>query len=317
MSEPTAIILDCDPGVDDAVAILLAAGHPGVDVLAVTTVGGNQSLAKVTANALAITHLAGLDDTVVAAGCDAPLLSEPHYAAHVHGESGIGDVAVPPGEHALDPRHAVDVIVETIMSRPAGEVTLVAIGPLTNLALAIRREPAIVPRVAQVVLMGGAIGPGNVSPVAEFNIATDPHAARVVFRAGWPLTMVGLDATHATRVDTGVVDRVRGIGTPAATLAADLLDFTRRTYPPSTQFDDPPCHDPLALAALIDPDVVRVVSAPVDVEVAGELTVGMTVVDLRNAPGEDCRTRVVTDVDRDRFWDLVVGAVSRAGRAKD
>lgn len=305
MAERRQIILDCDPGVDDAVALCVAQGHPDLELLAVTTVGGNQSLSKVTDNALALAAHLRLDDVPVAAGCAVPLLRAPRDARHVHGESGLGDVVLPPGDHALDPRHAVDVIVETLMSRPAGTVTLVPIGPLTNLALAVHKEPAIVARVREVVLMGGAIGPGNVSPVAEFNIATDPHAARVVFRAGWPLTMVGLDATHATRVDEEIVARVRALGTPAAALAADLLDCTRRTYPPSARFVDPPCHDPLALAAVADPAILQTVAAPVDVEVAGDLTTGMTVVDLRLQAPPDCPTRVATAIDRDRFWDVV------------
>lgn len=195
------IILDCDPGYDDAAAILLAAGNPNVNILAITVVAGNQSIAKVTRNALAIAQVAGLHDVPIAAGATRPLMIEPEVAAEIHGETGLDDATLPE-EIVLktDPRHAVQVIIDTVMSRPAGTVTLVPTGPLTNIALAARLEPRIVERVKEVVLMGGAVHTGNHGPYSEFNIGTDPEAADIVFKEKWKVVMVGLDLTYQARV---------------------------------------------------------------------------------------------------------------------
>ena len=192
------IILDCDPGYDDAAAILLAAGNPNVNILAITVVAGNQSIAKVTRNALAIAQVAGLHDVPIAAGATRPLMIEPEVAAEIHGETGLDDATLP-DEIVLktDPRHAVQVIIDTVMSRPAGTVTLVPTGPLTNIALAARLEPRIVERVKEVVLMGGAVHTGNHGPYSEFNIGTDPEAADIVFKEKWKVVMVGLDLIAA------------------------------------------------------------------------------------------------------------------------
>ena len=194
------IILDCDPGYDDAAAILLAAGNPNVNILAITVVAGNQSIAKVTRNALAIAQVAGLHDVPIAAGATRPLMIEPEVAAEIHGETGLDDATLP-DEIVLktDPRHAVQVIIDTVMSRPAGTVTLVPTGPLTNIALAARLEPRIVERVKEVVLMGGAVHTGNHGPYSEFNIGTDPEAADIVFKEKWKVVMVGLDLTYQER----------------------------------------------------------------------------------------------------------------------
>ncbi|WP_418605476.1 nucleoside hydrolase [Georgenia sp. SUBG003] len=193
----TRILLDVDPGHDDALAILAAAGLPGVEIAAITTVGGNQTLEKVTRNALAVATVAGLEGVVVAAGCDRPLVSGAVLTdSETHGESGLDGPDLPAPTVALDPRHGVDVIVETVMTADPGTVTLVPTGPLTNVAAAVRREPEIAERVAEVVLMGGGFTKGNVTPAAEFNIYTDPEAAHIVFTAPWRVTMVGLDLTH-------------------------------------------------------------------------------------------------------------------------
>jgi purine nucleosidase len=310
---PHAIVLDCDPGHDDAVALLLAHGSPEVELLAVTTVAGNQSLDRVTRNALAVARVGGITGVPFAAGADRPLVRERDHAASIHGESGLDGPVLPEPVLALDPRHAVEVIVETVMTRDPGTVTLVPTGPLTNIALAARTEPRIVDRVRQVVLMGGAHRTGNWTPVAEFNIRADPEAARVVMRAGWDVVMVGLDVTHQALATPDVVARIAGVGTAPARFVVELLEFFGRSYRETMGFAHPPVHDPCALAYVIDPSVLTVRRAPVDVELAGELTTGMTVADLRGPAPEGGRTSVAVGLDRERFWDLVVDALERIG----
>jgi purine nucleosidase len=310
---PRPIILDCDPGHDDAVALLLAHGSPEVELLAVTTVAGNQDLGRVTRNALAVARVAGLTGVPVAAGADRPIVRARDHAASIHGESGLDGPALPEPAQALDPRHAVDLIVETVLAREPGTVTLVPTGPLTNIALAVLREPRIVDRVRQVVLMGGAYRTGNWSPVAEFNIRADPEAARVVLRAGWDVVVVGLDLTHQALATPEVVRRIAGVGTAPARFVEELLAFFTASYRDAMGFDAPPVHDPCAVAYVIDPAVMTVRRAPVDVELAGELTTGMTVVDLRAPAADDCPTAIALELDRERFWDLVVDALARVG----
>lgn len=310
---PRPIILDCDPGHDDAVALLLAHGSPDLELLAVTTVAGNQDLEKVTRNALAVARVAGLTGVPVAAGADRPIVRVRDHAPSIHGESGLDGPVLPEPAQALDPRHAVDLIVETVMSREPGTVTLVPTGPLTNIALAVLREPRIVDRVRQVVLMGGAYRTGNWSPVAEFNIREDPEAARVVLRAGWDVVVVGLDLTHQALATPDVVRRIADVGTAPARFVEELLAFFTASYRDTMGFAAPPVHDPCAVAYVIDPSVMTVRRAPVDVELAGELTTGMTVVDLRGPAPEACPTAIALELDRERFWDLVVDALERIG----
>ncbi|MEK0306348.1 nucleoside hydrolase [Bifidobacterium favimelis] len=309
------IILDSDPGHDDAVAILLALGNPNIDLLGVTTVGGNQSLDKVTYNARAVLEKAHATDVPVHAGCDRPLVRPLEVAASIHGQSGLDGVDLPVPTRPLDPGHAVDWIIETIMDNEPGTITLVPTGPLTNIAMAARKEPRIVERVREVVLMGGGYHVGNWSPVAEFNIKVDPEAARVVFNAPWPVTMVGLDLTHQALCTPEVQERIRSIGTDLSTFVSGLMDFFRKSYKDNQDFVDPPVHDPCTVAYLIDPDIVKTRRCPVDVEVKGELTTGMTVADLRGPEpsAEECHTQVAVKLDFDGFWDLIVDAIKRIG----
>lgn len=310
---PHPIVLDCDPGHDDAVALLLAHGNPEIELLAVTTVAGNQTLDRVTRNALSVARVAGIAGVPFAAGADRPLVREREHAPSIHGESGLDGPVLPEPVLAPDPRHAVELIVETVMSREPGTVTLVPTGPLTNIALAARTEPRIVERVKQVVLMGGAAQTGNWTPVAEFNVLADPEAARVVLRAGWDVVVVGLDVTHQALATPDVVERIAAVGTAPARFVGELLEFFGRTYRETMGFPHPPVHDPCAVAYVIDPAVLTLRRAPVDVELAGELTTGMTVVDLRGPAPDGCRTSVALGLDRDRFWDLVVDALERIG----
>ena len=314
---PRKILLDCDPGHDDAVALLLAHGSPEIELLAVTTVAGNQTLEKVTRNALAVARVGGIAGVPFAAGCARPLLRTPgrggrHPRRVRAGRAGAAR-ARPRARRPLDPRHAVDLIIDTVLAHPPGSVTLVPTGPLTNIALAVRKEPRIVERVAEVVLMGGAYARGNRTPVSEFNIGCDPEAAQIVFREPWPVTMVGLDLTHQALATPAVVARIAELGTAPARFVADLLEFFAGTYRTLQGFAAPPVHDPCAVAFVIDPGVLTTRRAPLDVELHGALTTGMTVADLRGPEPADCHTRVAVTLDHARFWDLVVDALARIG----
>lgn len=252
------IILDCDPGHDDAIAILLAHGNPEIELLAVTTVVGNQTLEKVTKNALAVARIANITGVPFAAGCPRPLVRQIEVAPDIHGESGLDGPVLPEPTIELDPRHAVDLIIDTIMAHPAKTITLVPTAGLTNIALAARKEPRIVERVKEVVLMGGGYHVGNWSAVAEFNIKIDPEAAHIVFNEKWPLTMVGLDLTHQALATPEVVDKIRKVGTQPAKFVLELLDFFGAAYKDAQGFDYPPVHDPCAVAYVIDPAVMTV-----------------------------------------------------------
>ena len=303
------IIIDCDPGYDDAVALLLASGSPSVEVLAITTVAGNQTLEKVTRNALRIATLAGLD-VPVAAGAARPLLrDEVVVAANIHGESGLDGTTLPQATLKPDPRHSAQLIVDTVMNEPPQSVTLVPIGPLTNIALAARLEPRIVERVKEVVLMGGGYHIGNVKPMAEFNIENDPEAAHIVFEEKWPIVMVGLDLTYQALATQTVKDKIAAIHTPASDFVTQVLTRFSENYKKSKGFDEPPVHDACAVAYVIDPGVIETRKAPVHVEYRGEYTSGMTVTDLRRKAPQDCHTAVEMKLDRERFWNLVIEAV--------
>lgn len=310
---PEKIILDCDPGHDDAVALLLAHGSPEIELLAVTTVVGNQTLDKVTRNALSIARVAGITGIPFAAGADRPLVREVEVAPSIHGESGLDGPELPEPNTALDPRHAVDVIIDTVMAHEPDSVTLVPTGGLTNIALAARKEPRIIERVKKVVLMGGGVHVGNWSPVAEFNIAIDPEAAHVVFSSGWPVVMVGLDATHQALATPDVAGSIAALDTAPARFVGELLVFFGQTYRDAQGFDSPPVHDPCAVAHVIDPSIVPATPMPIRVEMTGTHTLGMTVADLRAPAPIDCQTSAALSLDKDRFWALVLDALERIG----
>jgi purine nucleosidase len=302
------IILDCDPGHDDAMAILLAHGNPEIELLAITTVAGNQTLDKTSLNARRVCTVAGVR-VPVAAGCDRPLTRELKTAAYIHGESGLDGPAFGEPTVALDQRHAVDLIIELLM-RSSGDITLVPTGPLTNIAMALRKEPRIAQKVQEIILMGGAYTRGNATPAAEFNIAVDPEAAAIVFTAGWPLTMVGLDLTHQALATPTVLQRIAALGTPVARIAVELMEFFREQYRRNAGFDSPPVHDPCAVARVIDPQVMHCVDAFVAIETRGEFTSGMTVTDFASGP---TNAQVATKLDVSLFWNLMVDAIERIG----
>ncbi|MFF2806688.1 nucleoside hydrolase [Streptomyces sp. NPDC058000] len=310
------IILDCDPGHDDAIAMLLAHGNPDIELVAVTTVVGNQTLEKVTRNALSVATIAGITGVPFAAGNPRPLVRSIETAPDIHGETGLDGPELPEPAFELDRRHAVDLIIDTVMSHEPGEITIVPTAGLTNIAMAVRKEPRIAERVREVVLMGGGYHEGNWSAVSEFNIIIDPEAAHIVFNETWPVTMVGLDLTHQALATPEVEAKIAAVGTAPARFVLELLDFFREAYRENQGFEFPPVHDPCAVAYVIDPDVMTVRKAPVDIELRGALTLGMTVTDFRAPAPADCHTQVAVKLDHERFWNLVVDALERIGEGR-
>ncbi len=303
------VILDCDPGHDDAIALLLALASPELDVLGVTTVHGNQTLEKTTANALRVLDLVGRTDLQVAAGCDRPLARELTVASHVHGDSGLDGPTLPPARRAPLGDHAVDFMERTIAASPA-PVTLVPTGPLTNVALLLERTGGA--NVERIVLMGGAIGEGNMTPAAEFNIWADPEAAQLVFRAGIDTTMIGLDVTHRALTTPAVQDRLRGAGTIGG-FVADLIDFFAVYHLETYGWDGAPIHDAVAVGHVIRPGLVTTIESNVEIEVESDLCRGRTVVDRWKRTGRPSNARVGTDMDVEGFFDLLVERIGRLG----
>jgi inosine-uridine nucleoside N-ribohydrolase len=310
------ILLDCDPGHDDAVAILLAARSPALQLEAITTVAGNQTLEKTTRNALKVCSLAGICNVPIAAGMDRPLVRDLRVAADIHGTSGLDGPALPEPDLSAAPIHGVDLLIEKLRASD-GDLTIVATGPLTNVAAAIRREPAIVPKIQQLVLMGGAIGQGNTTPAAEFNIYVDPEAAQIVFSSGRPITMIGLDVTHQAQATPEVRARIRALGSPVAHLVDDLLGFFGETYLRVFGFPAPPVHDPCAVAWVIDPTLIQSRPMRVDIELRGEWTTGRTVCDRYGITGRPANAEVGLELDVPRFWDLLIETLASYGEGSD
>ncbi|QYN47503.1 nucleoside hydrolase [Gilliamella sp. ESL0405] len=313
INQPKKIILDCDPGHDDAIALLLAHGNPNIELLAVTTVVGNQTLDKVTRNALSVARIANITNVPFAAGAVRPLVRNIEIAPDIHGDSGLDGPVLPEPTIELDNRHAIDLIIDTIMSHPPKTVTLVPTGGLTNIAMAVRKEPKIVERVKEVVLMGGGYHVGNWSAVAEFNIKIDPEAAHIVFNEKWPLTMVGLDLTHQALATPEVIEKIAAIKTKPAKFVLEMLEFFGKMYKQAQGFTYPPVHDPCAVAYVINPELIKTKRVPVDIELTGTLTLGMTVADFRFPADERCHTQVATELDHTGFWDLIVDSLKRIG----
>jgi pyrimidine-specific ribonucleoside hydrolase len=302
---PTPIILDCDPGHDDAIAILLALASPELDLIGVTTVAGNQTLDKTTRNALVTLEIGGRPDIPVAAGADAPLQRELRTAAHVHGESGLDGPELPePSARPVD-THAADFLAELI--EPG--VVLVPTAPLTNVALMLERHPDVRDRLERIVWMGGSIGEGNTTPAAEFNALVDPEAAAIVFASGIPITMIGLDVTHRALFTRAHAEELRGAGR-AGRFAAELSDFFLGFHERSYRFDGSPIHDAMAVGRVIDPTLVTTRRVNVAVETQSEFCDGRTVVDVRGVTGREPNADVGVDVDAARFLDLLVARLA-------
>ncbi|TMR95916.1 nucleoside hydrolase [Nonomuraea basaltis] len=299
------ILLDCDPGIDDALALALAAGSAdALEVAGITTVGGNVDLSLTTANALALREFLEFGDVPVTPGSAGALLRHTVRATHVHGATGLGAVVLPAPERGPSEGHAVDFIVETLRAAP-GEITLVAVGPLTNIALAVRREPRVVEWARDLVIMGGSYTRGNHNPAAEFNMLADPEAAAIVFEAGWTVKMMGLDVTLTAMVTSDVLDRMWPLGR-----LAELLVPAAQSYGVVTAESGPAIHDACAVAYVLDPSLFTCVPAVVNVETAGLYTRGMTVTDFK-VGDRRANALVATSLDVKRFWDLVLGAYER------
>lgn len=294
----TRVILDCDPGHDDALAILLAARR--LDLRAITTVAGNQSLDRTTLNARRMCTVAGITDVPIAAGADRPLAQDPLYAGEIHGDSGLDGPDFPPPTVDVDPRAALQLAAD-VLREPT---TIIATGPLTNVAKMIQHA-----NIERIVLMGGSTGRGNMAPLAEFNILADPEAADVVFRSGLPITMCGLDVTHQALATPQVLQRIADIDTPLARICHELLTYFADSYRTYFGFESPPVHDPVAVAAVIDPTIIAARPLNVEIELTGTHTRGATVVDLDHVTTRPPNALVATGLDVNRFWDLMIGAI--------
>lgn len=307
-TEARKIIIDCDPGHDDAIAILLAGANPGIELVGITTVAGNAEVEKTTVNALKVCEIAGLNDTPVAKGSPQPLVRNRETAADIHGDSGMDGPSLPSPTKTIVAEHAVDFMIQQILASD-GDITLVPVGPLTNIAMAMRKEPAIMPKIREIVLMGGGTF-GNWTPAAEFNIFVDAEAAKVVFESGVPLTMFGLDLTHKAQATPEIQERIKQIGNPVSEFVGELLQFFMHTYKEVFGFDGAPVHDACCVAYCIDPSIFSCRKLRVDIETKGEFSYGMTVVDMLGVTGKEPNVNVALDLDQEKFWELMVETLS-------
>jgi pyrimidine-specific ribonucleoside hydrolase len=305
----TRLIHDCDPGHDDAIALLLALASPELELLGVTTVAGNQTLELTTANAIRVLDHMGQGDVPVSAGAPRPLVRRRHVAANVHGDSGLDGPSLPPPARAPEPMHAVDWMARAISESPE-PITLVATGPLTNVALLLTRYPQVEQQLERLVLMGGSIGEGNVTPAAEFNIWVDPEAAARVFEADLDLTMVGLDVTHRALMTKDHASRLAGAGR-AGRLVAELWEFYSRFHRRRYGWNGSPVHDAVAMAHLVDPTLLETRHCGVRVDTGPELSRGRTNVDRWGRAGWPENCHVAVDIDSERFLVLLVERIGR------
>jgi inosine-uridine nucleoside N-ribohydrolase len=307
---PKPVILDVDPGHDDAVALMLACGHPDLDLLAVTTVAGNVPIEKTTRNALRVLSLVGCTDVPVGVGASEPLERPLHTAEDIHGESGLdGPEEIPEANFGPDERGAVALIADTL--RASSEpVTLVPVGPLTNIATFLRVHPDKKDRVARISLMGGSMGHGNTTPAAEFNIYVDPEAAHEVFESGLPITMSGLHVTHQVGAGPNERERLRATGRVGGVVAG-FLDYFASTYESVFGFEAPPLHDPVAVAAVLEPGLLKTRPMRVDIECGSDLTRGETVCDFHGVTGRAPNVEVGVELDREGFFRMLYEALGR------
>lgn len=306
----TPIILDCDPGHDDALAIMLAAAHPAVELLAISTVAGNQTLDKTTRNARLICDVAGVGGVPIVSGRADPLRGNRIVAQDVHGVSGLDGPAFGTPVTPVVSADGIGYLRDLLRAR-AEPVTVVATGPLTNIAAVLLAAPDVASVIDRVVFMGGSTGQGNVTPYAEFNVHADPEAADVVLHSGIPVVMCGLNVTHQALADEVVVKRIAAIGSPLARVCVELLTFFGGTYREIWGFSAPPLHDPVAVALVADAAVVQTVRTRLDIELSGTHTRGATVVDLYARTGRPPNAEVAVGLDTGRFWDMIVESVAR------
>jgi purine nucleosidase len=309
---PRSIIIDTDPGQDDAVALLVALASPeDLDVLAITAVAGNVPLALTSRNARRIVELAGRTSVPVHDGCSRPMVKALVTAEYVHGPSGLDGADLPAPTVQPAAGHGVDVLIDTLMASEPGQITLCTLGPLTNIAMALVKEPAIADRVEQIVMMGGGFFEGgNTTPAAEFNIYVDPHAAHVVFTSGIPITMMPLDVTHKALATRARVEAFRDLGTPAGDAVAGMLDFFDRYDTEKYGSDGAPLHDPTVIACMLEPGLFAGRDCHVAIALEGPAA-GMTLVDWWGVTGNDPNATVMRDIDADAFYALITERIGR------
>ena len=312
--EKRKIILDCDPGHDDAVAILMAGIHPSLELLGITTVAGNQTLEKTTVNALRVCQALGLNVPVYA-GMGVPMVRRHQIIADdIHGESGLEGPVFAPLDRAAEPKHAIQYRIETLMASD-GDITLVPTGPLSNIGMAMRLKPEIIPRIREIVLMGGAYQLGNVTPAAEFNILADAEAASIVFNSGVPIAMMGLDLTRQALCYPEIVERMEKVGNRAARLFADLMHYFCKTQKQVFGWAGGPLHDPTCIAYLIGPECIETKEMFVEVELRSEKCYGRTLCDYFGVTGEQPNAKVAVKLDQEKFWNLVEECIRMYGDA--
>ena len=307
------IIIDTDPGQDDAVAILLALASPDeIEVLGITAVAGNVPLSLTEKNARIVCELAGRPDIAVYAGCDRPLRRKLVTAEHVHGKTGLDGPDLPEPEIKLQEKHGVDFIIDTILQQPENSISLCPLGPLTNIASAILKQPKIVSRIKKIVLMGGAyFEVGNITPAAEFNIFVDPDAAKIVFEAGIDMVVMPLDVTHKALVTEKRNEAFRQLKSPVGIAVAEMTDFFERFDKEKYGSSGAPLHDPCVTAYLIDPKIFSGKNINVEIETKSELTLGMTVADWWGVTDRKANTFFVGDLDSDKFFSLLTERLGR------
>ena len=308
---PIPIILDCDPGHDDALAIIFAAFDPRIELLAITTVAGNGPIEKVTENALKICALAGIE-VPVAKGAATSLSGSSESAPNIHGESALDGAELPSPTFAISDKSAIDLIADRVRNSGA-PISIVATGPLTNIATFIRDYPELLMKVKDLTFMGGSAGRGNRTPYAEFNIWADPEAADIVVKSGLKMTMCGLDVTHQALVTPEIFDALTAMKTPVATTIIGLLKFFAHTYDEVFGLPHPPLHDPVAVAVLADPSIMKSRMVNVEIELSGTLTRGATVVDLHKVTGRSPNIEVALDLNVELVWQYMLAAIAKSG----
>ena len=306
------IICDCDPGHDDAVALMLAANSPELELLGVTIVAGNQTLDNTVRNACRVLQWLGREQIPVYGGCDRPMVRDRVTAGDIHGETGLDGPVFPPLRKAREPEHAVSYLIRTLLDSE-GDVTVVTSGPMTNLAVALRVEPRIAEKIQRIVLMGGSYTNGNVTPAAEFNILADPEAAHVCFTAGRPVTMIGLDVTRKVLCYPQTVERMAKVGNDASRLFTALMGHFCKTQAEVFGWEGGPLHDPVTIASLLDPALVTTKPMNVRIDLNHGDSYGRTNCDAFGYLGLPATADVAVDIDVDRFWDIIEAGLRRYG----
>jgi ribosylpyrimidine nucleosidase len=297
------IILDCDPGHDDAIAILMASKHPAIDLLGITIVAGNQTLNKTLVNGLNVCQHLGIEAPVYS-GMSLPMVRKQVVAAIIHGESGLDGPVFGKLIKKAEPKHAVNYIIDTLLESD-GDITLVPVGPLSNIGVAMRMEPRIIPKIKEIVLMGGAYGLGNLTPAAEFNFYADPEAAHVVFTSGVPIVMMGLDLTNQTACTMDIIERMEAVGNRAGKMFGDIMRFTFKTQNETYGLAGGPVHDATCIGYLIDPTAYTLKETYTEIDIANGPSYGRSVCDFYEVMGNPYNSKVGITLDNIRFWDLV------------